>query len=190
MRASTKRMLSILLSGLFLIGILAVVTSLIAPEFGRVSDRRALLFSRQLTLDNQTRAVDDVQKLIEEFQGFERVRETVSLAMPRNMDATLVLWQLGAIADASGASLRSFDSAQKAFETSLAPLARRLGAAEINATVTGTYGELKQFMRNLETNVRVFGVGEFDFGPVGLTAEEGGGSAFQLSVAFDAYFQE
>ncbi|OGG37701.1 hypothetical protein A2110_01685 [Candidatus Jorgensenbacteria bacterium GWA1_54_12] len=190
MRASTKRMLSILLSGLFLIGILAVVTSLIVPEFKRVSDRRALLFSRQLTLQNQMQAVDDVQRLIQEFQGFERVRTTVSLAMPRSMDATLILWQLQAVADASGASIRSFDAAQQAFETSRAPLARRLGTLQITTVVVGTYEELEQFLRHLETNVRVFGVREFDFGPVGLTAEEGGGAAFQMSVTFDAYFQE
>ncbi len=181
-------MLSILLSGLFLIGLLVVITSLIVPEFQNVSSRRAVLYSQQTALQNQTRAVNDVERLIQEFQGFERVRETVTLAMPKSEDIPYALWQVGTLARTAGVTLSSFDSSPKAFTTSREPLARRLGTLEVTVVASGTYDAVKQFMGYLETNVRVFNVQGFDMTPTGSSI--GGAPGYQIAVNFDTYFQE
>lgn len=181
-------MLSILLSGLFLIGLLVVITSMIVPEFQHVSDRRALLYSNQTALRNQTKAVNDVEGLIKEFQGFAQARETVTLALPISQDIPYVLWQVGTLAQTAGVSLKSFDNSPEPFITPKEPLAQRLGVMDVTIVVQGTYDNMKQFVKYLETNVRVFNVQNFDITPTGSTVN--GEPTYQLAVEFNAYFQE
>lgn len=187
MRASTKRILSILLSGVFLIGLIAVSTSLIRPEFSNVAEKRSLLFSKENLFDNQSRAVNQVRSLISEFQGFARAEETVSLAMPQRENTTQILNQLDAIARTSGVLITSLNISPKAFESARRPLVRRLGTIEITMTVEGSYDSVKNFMNFIETNVRVFNVNKMI---VSSVQREGLGLINRLNLTVETYFQE
>ena len=121
---------------------------------------------------------------IEQFQEFSRIQEAVGLAMPLNENTTQMLNQLDAIARTSGVKMVSFESAPTAFEESARPLTLRLGSLEINMNVTGNYENLKEFLRFLETNVRVFNVQRYVFSP------ESESGKYQLFMKVETYFQE
>ncbi|HMB17544.1 MAG TPA: hypothetical protein VKO61_01390, partial [Candidatus Paceibacterota bacterium] len=67
-------------------------------------------------------------------------------------------------------------------------LTKRLGVVEINVVAHGGYSDLKDFLRFLETNVRVFNVQSYGF--VAKRIEKTGNMSYNLSIQFDAYYQE
>lgn len=185
MRASTKRILSILLSGIFLISLIFVATTLIRPEFENAMKKRAKLFAKENLFENQKNAVAQVQQLIQEFQEFSQLQETVSLAVPLSVETTQLLNQLEAIATASGVEIRTFETLpQEAFEPSSQPLVRRLGSMKINMVVDGPYEGIKNFMKFLETNVRIFNIQNM------VAVSKQNGEFIELTLTVETYFQE
>lgn len=184
MRASTKRILSILLSGIFLISLIFVATTFIRPEFENAMKKRAKLFAKENLFENQKNAVAQVQQLIQEFQEFSQLQETVSLAVPLSAETTQLLNQLEAIATASGVEIRTFETLPQAFEPSSQPLVRRLGSMEINMVVDGPYEGIKNFMKFLETNVRIFNIQNM------VAVSKQNGEFIELTLTVETYFQE
>jgi len=66
MRTSTKRILSILLSSIFFIAFIVVVTSLVKPEFEQVMENRGEFYSKKKVFEDQQEAVGKVEQLIQE----------------------------------------------------------------------------------------------------------------------------
>lgn len=185
MRTSTKRILSILLAAIFLIGLIVVVTSLIKPEFEDVMDKRTELYSREQVFDAQVQAVGEVDQLIQDIEGFDKLQETVSLAVPLSPEVPGILNQLDAIARTSNVALTSFASEPQSFEGGKDPLVKRLGVLGISLTVTGDYQNLKDFVRFMETNVRVFNIKSYILSGGGF-----GGGGYEMAVEANTYYQE
>lgn len=187
MKTSTKRILSIGLAGLFFIGTLIVYASFIKPEAGKVSEARSLTASKENLFNNQRLAVEEVQKLIGQFQSIAKLEETVSLAMPRGESITQALNQLQAIVRSSKVNLKAFTINPGTFEPSRQPLAKRLGSIKINVTVEGSYENIKNFLWSLETNVRVANIASFVMSPL-----SGGGAQdlYSLTALVEIYYQE
>ncbi|MEX2411138.1 MAG: type 4a pilus biogenesis protein PilO [Candidatus Paceibacterota bacterium] len=187
MRASTKRILSILLSGLFLIGLILVATVLIKPAFEEANTQKSILYSKQQILNNQTNAVTQIKGLVQKFQEFSQLQSTVNLAIPTNEDTTRILNQLDAISRASGASLDRVEIFPLVFRSTSNELTRRLGALEIDMGISGSYAEIKNFMEFLETNVRVFNVEEMLVEPFQIDENT---QEFEVLLIVETYFQE
>jgi len=92
-----------------------------------------------------------------------------------------ILNQLNAISRTSNVSIISFKSNLQAFEEGSSQLARRLGIIRIELAVSGDYGNLKNFLRFLESNVRVFNVKSFIISQ---------GIQQQFLVQAETYYQE
>lgn len=187
MRASTKRILSILLSGLFLIGLILISTSLIKPEFDGVMEKKATLYSKQNVFQNQSGAVEQVQELIQRFRGFDQLQNTVSLALPTEENTTQALNQITAVARNSGVQIISFQSSKEGFESPSQSLAERLGVIEIELGFIGTYDSVRGFVELLETNVRIFNVSEM---VLESQQSEDGTIFVDGEVTFNVYYQE
>lgn len=181
MRTSTKRILSILLSSLFFIAFIVVVTSLVKPEFEQVMESRGEFYSKKKVFEDQQEAVGKVEQLIQETKSFDQLRQTVSLAVPLEKQIPDILNQLNAISRISNVSIISFKSNLQAFEEGSSQLARRLGIIRIELAVSGDYGNLKNFLRFLESNVRVFNVKSFIISR---------GIRQQFLVQVETYYQE
>ncbi len=188
MRSSTKRILSVLLSAFFLIGLVFVITSLVKPEFERVMKKRSEVYSKEQIFANRSKAVEKVDSLIKDTEGFDKLRNTISLAIPLEMKVPNILSQLDAIARTSNVSITSFDTNPQAFIEGKGQLTKRLGVIEVSLVAHGDYSDLKDFLRFLETNVRVFNVQSYEF--ISKRIEKTGNMSYNLSVQFDAYYQE
>ncbi|MFB6212310.1 MAG: type 4a pilus biogenesis protein PilO [Candidatus Magasanikbacteria bacterium] len=184
MRASTKRILSILLSALFLIGVVVVSVTLIKPSVEKILKDKRKLFSKRNLYKTQKKAVEDVQGVINRFESFKKARTGVNLALPLKKNSTEIIRQVNAIARTSGVNLRSFSSQNMPFEETDRPLTRRLGSIEVNVSIEGGYSQTKKFIDLLESNVRIFNIKSMQL------ASDESGRKFNSNIVFKAYFQE
>ncbi len=181
MKASSKRILSILFSAVFLLGTLVVYGNLIQPEIGAASELQSIVASKTNLLNNQKAAVGQVSQLISQFQNAAALQKSVSLAIPIGPNTTQILNQWQAIAQSSGVILQSLN-VQPVAPTGPAAqntLVKKMGTVAISVSAVGPYSSLKDFLQSLETNVRVTNVTSFE-----LNSLQGGGQAAQGSGAY------
>jgi Tfp pilus assembly protein PilO len=186
MKTSTKRILSIGLAALFFLGILVVYASFIKPELAKIEEKRAVVLSKENLFESESNAVGQVQDLIGRFQSIASLQETVSLALPTEENVTGILNQVQSIANLSDVALTSFSVRPLAYEATKQSLVKRLGSLEVVISVTGTYAELKQFLKSLETNVRVSNVVSFRFFPAGNPIND----SYNLNLTVETFYQE
>jgi Tfp pilus assembly protein PilO len=185
MKTSTKRILSIALSGLFFVGIIVVYSGLIRPELAKINEKRALLISKETLFNNEQSAVNQVEKLLGEFQNLTDLQSAVSLALPLGANVTDALSQIQSIARLSSVTVSSFSIKPLALTASKQPLVKRLGSLEVSLAVAGSYDNLKNFVRSLETNVRVSNAINWRLAP-----SAGAGDNMNLDLTVDIYYQE
>ncbi|MBI2278643.1 MAG: hypothetical protein HYU81_01105 [Candidatus Brennerbacteria bacterium] len=188
MRISTKRILSILAGLAFLAGTLGVYAGLIRGEAAVVGDTRALLASKDALFADQEQAVSQVKNLIAEFKNSSRLEETVGRAIPNGVSAIQALRQIEAVARAAGAIITSLDFATPsvaATKKETGSVIKRLRVLEVKAKAEGSYENLKQFVKLIETSVRVANVKAFHYVPGGT-----GGSGDAVELEVEMYYQE
>lgn len=184
MRPSTKRILSIGVAFFLVVGALIVYQNLIRPEGEIVSAKRGLADSKSALFESQQEAVSQVQSLISQFQNIRNLQEAVSLAMPDRPDTTKALSQIEAIARSSGVVILSLDFKDLGGRPSPQPLVKRLGMIEIKIGAVGSYQGLKNFLRSMETNVRVANIKD-------LNIRAGTGKdVYNLSQTVEVYYQQ
>ena len=184
MKTSTKRILSIALAAVFFVGIIVVYSGFVRPELSKIGEKRALLVSKETLFLNEQGAVTQVESLLGEFQNLAEIQDTVSLALPLTANVTGALGQIQSIAKLSGVSIASFAVKPLAFAASKQPLVKRLGSLGISLAVSGSYESLRNFIRSLETNVRLTNVVSWRFSP-----SPAGGDNLNLNLTVDIYYQ-
>lgn len=187
MKTSTKRILSICLAALLFMGILVVYASFIRPELAKINEKRALVVSKENLFNNESGAVGEVQNLISQFQSVAVLQKTVSLALPPEENVTDILNQVQSIANLSNIKLTSFSAKPLAFEVTKQALVRRLGSLELSVSAQGSYEGLKQFLKSLETNVRISNITNFRFSP---TVEGASTDNYSLGLTVETFYQE
>lgn len=190
MRASTKRILSIALSGIFFIGTLVIYTNFIKPEMKNIDERRSIVVSKENLFSNQFAAVQQVQKLIGEFQDIAGLQDSVSLAIPFRENTTQILNQVRVIAANNQTAIDSFSIKPLAFSPSRQPLAKRLGTLDVNLSLKGTYESLKGFLKFLETNARIANIAKVHLAPFGSSISGTVQDIYSMSLGVEMYYQE
>ncbi|KKU91675.1 MAG: hypothetical protein UY23_C0001G0281 [Candidatus Jorgensenbacteria bacterium GW2011_GWA1_48_11] len=186
MKTSTKRILSIGLAGLLLVGTLVVYVSFIKPEIDVIAQERSLAVSKANLFSDQKAAVQGVQKLIAQFQSITSIQQDVNLEMPIGANTTQALNQIQSVTRLNQVNLNSLSIKAESFLPSRQPLAKRLGTLTVNMAVTGAYDNIKGFLRALETNVRVANTKTFTISPVsGLNQNN-----YSLTLSVEIYYQE
>lgn len=186
MKTSTKRILSIGLAGLLLVGTLVVYVSFIKPEMDTISQERSLAVSKANLFSDQKAAVQGVQKLIAQFQSITSIQQDVNLEMPIGPNTTQALNQIQSITRLNQVNLNSLSMKPESFMPSRQPLAKRLGTLTLNMGVTGSYENIKGFLRALETNVRVANVKTFVISPISSANQ----TNYSLTLTVEIYYQE
>lgn len=181
MRASTKRILSIVLAFIFFVATFVIYQNLIGPEGAIIREKGGLVNAKESLFESQRQAVEEVQSLISQFQNLRSIQESVSLAMPNSQETTRALSQLEAISRSSGVNIVSLDFEHLAALPSNQPLIKKIGVLQVNVGLTGSYSGLKNFVRLLETNVRVANVRELNFARLQ--------NDYGLNVVAEVYYQ-
>lgn len=189
MRVSTKRILSILVGLLFLMGAFFVYLGLIRGEVSAVGEIRSVLASKEALFANQEQAVSQVKELLNEFKNFAQLQVTVSRAVPDGASTISALRQIEAVGRTAGAVITRLDFATPTPSSRGAPgassVVKRLRTLEVKMRADGPYANLKQLVKLLETSVRVANVTRMNYSPGGP-----GNSNDTVSLEVEMYYQE
>jgi Tfp pilus assembly protein PilO len=184
MRVSTKRIVSILIAAVLVIGALTVYGSAIAPTVRDITTKRGQVLGRSQTLENQSQVVRDVQGLIAEFKNAAALERTVNLAVPNKEETISGLRQVEAAARASGVFVTSLDFEIAPPRAAQLSFLKKLGVLTVRVGATGSYANLKAFLRLLETSVRIANVQDVAF--KSASAAQGQES---VAVTLEMYYQ-
>lgn len=184
MRISTKRILSIGIAGLFFIGALFVYLNLIQGEMKKINEKRAKVATQNSLYSNQKQAIDQVESLINQFKNVKNIQETVSLAIPNGEQAVRALRQVEAIGSVSGVKITSAKFQVLSSRSSAQSFLKKIGVLELDLAVRGDYASLKEFVKKLETTVRIANVKKMSFKPAGAKGAQDG-----VDITVEMYFQ-
>lgn len=189
MKPSTKRLLSLVVALVMVFAAVIIYFNLTVPEYGSADAIRADVLSRQQLVNDQKGAIDQVQKLIADYQGKGAIRDVVSLSLPLKLDQSDILHQVQSMATINKLSLQSLSISAPVSQSAGADIStaviRPIGNMTFQLRVTGAYGDFKNFLANLETNIRIFDVRSISVDPLGKSNQDFYG--FDLSVV--TYYQ-
>lgn len=215
MKQTTKRLASLTIGLLLLVGALFVYFYLIQGEYEGAQGLKAKVNSKQKFLNDEKTVIEQVQKQIEAYrqsQGQQGPQSGVSLALPTSPDIAGAIAQLSGLAQQSAANLQSLTvstlpaSAAKSVTAKKGgstegnfqdTLQKPLGTISFSLKLTGGYESIKNFISLLETNLRIFDLRSFTITPV--TASESVSlskdkttpsvSMFTYDVGVNTYYQ-
>ena len=168
MKQTTKRFLSLLISFVLFVASLIVYFNLIVPAGNEEQSIKAKAISRENFVKSQQAAISQVQKLINSYKGEGELRDVVSSILPLFPDLAGAFSQLSGLAQVNRLLIQNVtvnppvnQSVQGNSNASGAvsqPLAKPFGSVDFQMKVVGSYGDFKSFLKNLETNIRIFDV--------------------------------
>lgn len=193
MRHSTKRLVSSVTALLFVVLAFIVFFNFVEPAYREVQQVRGELVSRQIFLESQQKVIQQVQGLISTYEGEGELQQTVSFALPLAPDVAGALAQLSGLLSVNGLSAQSFSISIPAVQVLSsgperrpgAELARPVGTLTFQTRVVGAYENVKSFLRNLETNIRIFDVRNVAFQPAAKSNQD----LYAVDLSVVAYYQ-
>lgn len=156
-----------------------------------VNEKRAVLASKEALFTNQNDAINQVQSAFAKFQGSQDTnKKKIEFAIPNGVNTISALRQIEAISKRSLVTITSLGFKEAGIKTSESGESlKKIGTLEITVDVAGSYAGLKDFVRLLETNVRVANVQSFNYKSAFGGQQQTGGPE-QLNLKVEMYYQE
>ncbi len=139
----------------------------IQPAYSAADNIKQDMLSRQKFVQEQQAAITQVKNLINSYKGETQLQDIVSLALPLNPDLAGAFAQINGLIQNNKLSLQGItvnlpvrqNISAKGFSAgTVSIIAKPLGLFTLQLRLTGTYEDFKAFLRNLETNIRIFDV--------------------------------
>lgn len=186
MKSSAKRAISLLVASLFFISALAVYAVLIKPVYEDALVLRGTLASQKQLFNEQEKAMQKINDLVQRYQGTGKLQDVISLSLPSTENISSVFSQLYAIAQSSGVGIEVFGVQPLAIKPAAKDdLVRDLGTLRLNVRLIGRYQDFKNFLRGLETNIRLMDVVNLKVDRAGTPIQD----VFLYNLVVDAYYQ-
>jgi hypothetical protein len=161
MKPTTKRIVFILAALAFLLGAVAVYSTLISVAYGDASFLRAELVSKQEDLVRYQSTVQQVQELLGQFQNAGQVQDQVSMVLPNRPEAGYFADQVVGLSRINGLDLSGLSTNVNPLVPSRFDVVRNIGSITGEISMSGTYAGFKSFMRQLENNMLLMDTSEF-----------------------------
>jgi|GEM_PF-6102289 len=187
MKASTKRLLSIFLA-LALIGAAAfIVLNQSLGKWKKLQGIRQEVAEKTAVRNQLVQIAAKAQELLARFEDVDRQAEPISRAVPAGPKLPEALAILGALASQNNLSLGqvSFDDILIRPDTASAATPRAV-PVKVLMTLTGRYTDFKNWLKAIESELRLMDVEEI--GIQGISSKAGE-ELFSFSVHLTAYFQ-
>ena len=185
MKPATKRLLSIVVSFLFLIGSGVVFFLLIRPA----SESNQLLRGERSSLvalvEEEKSTIDAAERLLEKYQSISNLQKNLSLALPPEERIPEVVNQLQGITKTSGVMIKSLDIQILPIRSSAkGQSVNPLGTIKVTMKIEGTYDGIKAYIEAVQTNIRVMDVES-------LRVEDGADKdILTYTLVVDTYYQQ
>ena len=183
MKASTKRMLSILLAILFLIGAVFIYSYLIKPAYGEVLNLRTKKLTLSQTFNNYDSLNKKFKDLFAGYQNLGDLNKQLSMILPSKFDAAYVSGQISGLAEQNGLILQALNIKQLAIKPAKMKFAKGLGILKVDAKLSGSYENFKTFLNGIETNIMISDINNFKI------ENQAGAQNLIFTVSINAYYQ-
>ena len=188
MRASSKRILSILISILLIIGSFIIYNSLIQPAYSEIANQRAEVATRLDLINKHEDSIKQVQNLLSQYQDTAQIQEVASLILPSEQNFPQAVNQITGLANLNKLSIELLAAQQLAIRPSAQPrLVKGIGVLRFNLQLTGAYENLKSFIQNLETNMNLMDLASVRIEP--SMKGKLGENKFSYTIMVDTYYQ-
>jgi len=185
MKPSSKRLIGVGLSLVFLIGTAFVLSVFILPTTETIQRLRGEEAALGELYDRELARVETVKQVFEQFGGISNLQDTLSLALPIEENVPSIINQVNGIAKISGIVINSIDLQLLPIRsTSQESAIRPVGTVRIVLDVQGAYESIKLYLQAIETNVRIMDVQKLNV--------EGGADESQVlnyKIVIHAYYQ-
>lgn len=194
MKQTTKRFLSLIISFILFTVTLIVYFNLILPANNEQQAIKAQAIGRQNFVDSQKAAISQVRNMINSYKGEGELQDVVSSILPSSPDLAGAFSQISGLAQVNKLSMErvavsppvnkniSGAAGQASIPQSFV---RPVGSVDFQVKMTGTYEDLKSFLKNVETNIRIFDVKKIDIQP----AIKSNQNAYIYDIIITAYYQ-
>ena len=169
--------------------------SFIRPAYEDTQKIRSEEFSRQTFTDRQSAVINQVKKLITNYPGQGELQDAVSLSLPLQPDEPGALAHLNGLLENNRLFPQSFgvsvlgsrgQAAVRPQGTSTQSFAKPLSTMLFKIRFVGTYEDMKNFLANLETNIRIFDIRNLSVSPI---ATKGSPTAYNVDLTVATYSQ-
>lgn len=188
-----------LISLAFLIAAFILYFDFVSPAYSDMQALKGKESGEQDLLSQESKTIQQVQKLITSYQNESQAQNAVALSLPSRQDVSGALTQIYGIAAVNNISLQSVNISVSSVlpnagnsiittNASSSPFIKPLGSISFMVAASGSYGDFKNFLSEIETNARIFDVKNLSVQPV---PQSGSGvrDAFNYNLTIMAYYQ-
>ena len=173
-----------LVSIIFFIGTLVMYVKFIQPTYKDIDLLRGQLDSKKRENGDYKNVIDRLGPVFDSFQSATQLQEIFSSVLPTNPMVPQAVAQLNGLANASLMGISSISVNELAAASQKTVLLKGTGIIDLNLTMTSnSYDGIKQFLENIQSNIRVFNVKRINIGK-----KETSG-AFNVTLDVYAYYQ-
>ncbi len=183
MKQETKRLSSLILAALILVGAFMVYFEFIMPAYTNVETIKGQEESEAALYANETQIVNQGKSLLATYQSDASSSQLVAMALPVGQDVSGALAQIYGIAantgvaiQQTGISIQAVTSqgatagSQIANAAAAGSVIKPTGTVSFQITGSGSYESFKNFLLGLETNIRIFDVTAISLQPDAILA--------------------
>lgn len=184
MKPSAKRLYGILLSLLIIIASLIGYSSMLIPAYEDIQQLRGERESLNELVQKERKSVNIVKDLIREYSGTAGLKDTLSLSLPDDQQIASAVNQIRGIAESNNMLMTAFSIKPLNVQArEIDSIVKPVATVRINIDLVGDYLALQDYLKALETNVRLMDVKS-------LTVGNGAsGGPYEYQVELDTYYQ-
>ncbi|MBI4085376.1 MAG: type 4a pilus biogenesis protein PilO [Candidatus Liptonbacteria bacterium] len=193
MKQTAKRFLSLIVSFILFASAMVIYFNLILPANDENQHIKAEMIGRQEFVDGQKAAITQVQGLINSYKGEGELQNLVSSILPVSPDLAGAFSQISGLIQVNKLLLQGITvnapvnqiSSTGGGNLSSQTTAKPFASIDLQVKMAGSYGDFKSFMKNLETNVRIFDVKRIDLQPTGKSNQD----VYLYNLTVTTYYQ-
>jgi len=178
----------IILLGLALVG--SIIYFGIIPLIKSIQEEKIDYLKLQYSIDQEKKILGDLRDLIGEYKKYEASTfKKLNKILPNNIDQSIILVQLDALAFSNGASLQSlnFGTPTQVSVASLGGGQQVINSIPINVSVVGNYLSVKNFLNALYKNLRLLEIDSANFQSPEKT--EKGEILYTVNISLRAFYK-
>ncbi len=186
----------------FLVGALLIFFDLLQPAYGDLQQKRGEQVSKEALLTSEQQVVTQAKTLLTKYESETQAQTSLALAMPSGQNVANAIAQIYGIAQGNSIIVKSIGvsvaAVQQQISTardsnvslSASQIVKPMGKISLQFSGNGSYENLKTFLSQLETNIRLFDLTGFSLAP---QANIGSGpvsqDAYTYGITADTYYQ-
>ncbi len=198
MKQSTKRFFSLIVAFVLVVAAFLIYFNLAEPVYQEAQERKAQAMSRESFVQNQQASILQVKNSIASYKGEGQLQDVVSLALPLNPDLAGAFAQITSLVQNNRLALQGVTVNVPVMQTiamkSLpgktsgafaATILKPFGAITFQIRLVGSYEDFKAFLKNLESNIRIFDIQKINF----QSAAKSDQNLYTYDVTVNTYYQ-